>query len=45
MRKARRLRIYPHFPAKGMMEIFNRSHYEDILVPSIKKELSKDHLI
>jgi polyphosphate kinase 2 (PPK2 family) len=25
-----------------MMEVFNRSHYKDILVPSIKKELSKD---
>jgi PPK2 family polyphosphate:nucleotide phosphotransferase len=37
-------RIYPHFPAKGMIEVFNRSHYEDILVPSIKKELSKDRL-
>ena len=37
-------RIYPHFPAKGMMEVFNRSHYEDILVPSIKKELSKNQL-
>jgi len=28
-------RIYPHLPAKGMIQIFNRSHYEDILVPSI----------
>jgi PPK2 family polyphosphate:nucleotide phosphotransferase len=25
-------RIHPHAPAKGMMGIFNRSHYEDVLV-------------
>lgn len=34
-------RIYPHFPAKGMIQIFNRSYYEDILVPSVNKMLSK----
>lgn len=28
-------RIYPHVPPKGMMQIFNRSHYEDILVPTV----------
>ncbi len=28
-------RIYPHLPAKGMIQIFNRSHYEDILVPTV----------
>ena len=28
-------RIYPHLPGKGMMQIFNRSHYEDILVPTV----------
>jgi PPK2 family polyphosphate:nucleotide phosphotransferase len=32
-------RIYPHLPAKGMIQIFNRSHYEDILMPSIQKIL------
>lgn len=26
-------RIYPHFPAKGAIAIFNRSYFEDILVP------------
>jgi polyphosphate kinase 2 (PPK2 family) len=31
-------RIYPHFPANGMLEVFNRSYYEDILVPSIEKK-------
>jgi PPK2 family polyphosphate:nucleotide phosphotransferase len=30
-------RIHPHTPAKGMIEIFNRSHYEDILVPAVHK--------
>lgn len=37
-------RIYPHFPAKGMIKIFNRSYYEDILVPSVGKTLSEDVL-
>ncbi|MEP6628666.1 MAG: polyphosphate kinase, partial [Ginsengibacter sp.] len=25
-------RIHLHAPAKGMMQLFNRSHYEDILI-------------
>jgi len=37
-------RIYPHFPAKGMIEVFNRSYYEDILVPSIAKTLPQKHI-
>ena len=37
-------RIYPHFPAKGMIQVFNRSYYEDILVPSIENKLSKEDL-
>lgn len=28
-------RIHPHVPRKGMIQIFDRSHYEDILVPSV----------
>lgn len=32
-------RIYPHLPEQGMIQIFNRSHYEDILMPSIQKTL------
>lgn len=32
-------RIHSHTPAKGMIEIFNRSHYEDILVPTVHKLL------
>ncbi len=37
-------RVYPHFPAKGMIKVFNRSYYEDILVPSIENKLSKENL-
>jgi PPK2 family polyphosphate:nucleotide phosphotransferase len=28
-------RVHQHTPAKGMIQIFDRSHYEDILVPSV----------
>jgi PPK2 family polyphosphate:nucleotide phosphotransferase len=35
-------RVHPHVPAKGMIQIFNRSHYEDILYPSVHKTLDKD---
>lgn len=37
-------RVYPHFPAKGMMQVLNRSYYEDVLVPSIEGKLSKEAL-
>ncbi|OJW83681.1 MAG: polyphosphate kinase [Bacteroidetes bacterium 46-16] len=30
-------RIHQHTPAKGMIHIFNRSHYEDILVTRVHK--------
>ncbi len=30
-------RIHPHAPAKGMIQIFNRSHYEDILITRVHK--------
>lgn len=30
-------RIHQHTPAKGMIQIFNRSHYEDILVTRVHK--------
>lgn len=30
-------RIHQKLPVKGMITIFNRSHYEDILVPSVYK--------
>jgi polyphosphate kinase 2 (PPK2 family) len=37
-------RIYPHIPAKGMIQVFNRSYYEDILVPSVSNALPNDRL-
>ncbi len=30
-------RIHEHTPAKGMIQVFNRSHYEDILVTRVHK--------
>ena len=30
-------RIHVHAPAKGMIQIFNRSHYEDILITRVHK--------
>jgi PPK2 family polyphosphate:nucleotide phosphotransferase len=30
-------RIHKHAPPKGMIQIFNRSHYEDVLVPRVEK--------
>lgn len=30
-------RIHQHSPAKGMIQIFNRSHYEDILITRVHK--------
>jgi len=32
-------RIHKHLPAKGMIQIFNRSHYEDILVPTVHQTM------
>jgi PPK2 family polyphosphate:nucleotide phosphotransferase len=37
-------RIYPHIPGKGIIGVFNRSYYEDILVPSLNKSLSKEDI-
>jgi len=34
-------RIFQKLPEKGMIQIFNRSHYEDILVPTIQKTLPR----
>jgi PPK2 family polyphosphate:nucleotide phosphotransferase len=30
-------RVHQHAPAKGMIQIFNRSHYEDVLVTRVHK--------
>jgi PPK2 family polyphosphate:nucleotide phosphotransferase len=43
-------RIYANLPEKGMIQIFNRSHYEDILFPVVhelidKKEIHERHKI
>ena len=34
-------RIHPHTPARGEIAIFNRSHYEDVLVPRVHKMIDK----
>jgi PPK2 family polyphosphate:nucleotide phosphotransferase len=34
-------RIHQHVPARGMIGIFNRSHYEDILVPRVHGTLPR----
>jgi len=38
-------RIHHDCPAKGMIHIFNRSHYEDILVPRVNKFLTEKQII
>ena len=35
-------RVHKHVPAKGMIQVFNRSHYEDILVPSVMGYIPKN---
>lgn len=35
-------RIHSHAPAKGMIQIFNRSHYEDILITRVHKWCDDD---
>jgi PPK2 family polyphosphate:nucleotide phosphotransferase len=35
-------RIHSRTPSKGMITVFNRSHYEDILVPSVYGFIDKD---
>ena len=37
-------RIHSHAPAKGMIQIFNRSHYEDVLVPRVKNWIDMDEV-
>lgn len=34
-------RVHPHVPAKGEIVIFNRSHYEDVLVTRVHKLIGK----
>ncbi|WP_027420599.1 PPK2 family polyphosphate kinase [Crocinitomix catalasitica] len=35
-------RIHQNTPGKGMIHVFNRSHYEDILVPTVENLFSND---
>jgi len=35
-------RIHPHAPGKGAIAIFNRSHYEDVLVARVHKLVPKE---
>jgi PPK2 family polyphosphate:nucleotide phosphotransferase len=37
-------RVHQHTPPKGMIQIFNRSHYEEILVPTVHKTLPKEKI-
>jgi PPK2 family polyphosphate:nucleotide phosphotransferase len=34
-------RVHPHAPGRGEVAIFNRSHYEDVLVPRVHKLIDK----
>jgi PPK2 family polyphosphate:nucleotide phosphotransferase len=34
-------RVHPHVPAKGEIVIFNRSHYEDVIVTRVHKLIDK----
>lgn len=38
-------RVYPHIPAKGMIQIFNRSYYEDILMPMVGDSLDEESIL
>lgn len=38
-------RIHIEVPSKGQIAIFNRSHYEDIIEPSVSNLISKDQMI
>jgi PPK2 family polyphosphate:nucleotide phosphotransferase len=35
-------RVHQHTPEKGMIQFFNRSHYEDVLFPTVHKLIDKD---
>lgn len=37
-------RVHEQCPKKGMIKVFNRSHYEDILVPSVYGYIPKDEV-
>ncbi len=35
-------RIHKHVPEKGMIQVFNRSHYEDVLIQRVHKWIDED---
>jgi PPK2 family polyphosphate:nucleotide phosphotransferase len=35
-------RVHPHAPARGRIAVFNRSHYEDVLVARVHKLVAKE---
>jgi PPK2 family polyphosphate:nucleotide phosphotransferase len=35
-------RIHQHTPGKGMIKVFNRSHYEDVLIQRVHKWIDED---
>ncbi len=35
-------RIHKHTPAKGMIQVFNRSHYEDVIVTRVHKIIDEE---
>jgi PPK2 family polyphosphate:nucleotide phosphotransferase len=37
-------RVYPHVPPKSMIQVFNRSYYEDVIVPVVNNTLPEDRL-
>lgn len=37
-------RIHQQVPAKGMVQVFNRSHYEDVLVPKVEGWLKEKEI-
>lgn len=38
-------RIYQRLPEKGKIQIFNRSHYEDILIPTVHHQLDEKNIL
>lgn len=34
-------RVYPLLPAKGMIHVFNRSYYEDVVVPAVSRRIKR----
>lgn len=35
-------RVHQHVPARGLIGVFNRSHYEDVVVPRVRRELAHE---